>query len=698
MQGPGRNSFTFEGYTLDLNRGCLLGRAGEIELRPKSFELLRYLIENAGRLISKDELVNAIWPNVIVNDDSLAQCVSDLRNALGDSDRRIIKTVTRRGYVFTAEVSSEKVRERPTRRLAAILAADVVGYSRLIGTDESGTLEALKAIHVQLFDPAISAHEGRLVKTTGDGLLVEFASVVNALRCATQVQEGIAQRNHGRPAEERIEFRIGVHQGDVVVQDGDLFGDGVNVAARLEGLAEPGSIYVSARVQEDAAGKLDLMFEDMGEQQLKNILRPVRIYRVMASSAGRPVNPRAIAAPRLSIVVLPFANLSNDPEQQYFADGITDDVTTDLSRLADMLVISRNTAFTYRNRSVDTKQIGRELCVRYVLEGSVRRSGTRVRVNTQLIDAENDAHLWADRLDRDMGDLFALQDEITKGIADALNAQLITAEAARPIEHPDALDYILRGRAARLRPNSPSVYADVISLYERALALDPQSVEAKTRLGQVLADRVLDGMSDSRGNDIARAQRLVEGALAASPQSAAAHFAKGQILRAEGRFREAIPEFEAVLAVDRNDVWTSFALAHCKLRTGNIEDVIPLVERGIRLSPRDPNIALMYFRIGQVHLLQSRADEAITWLEKARSANPQYAFVRAFLASAYGFKGENDCATAELVLARRLSSNGAPSSIAREKATTMDRTSPAVRALYEATYLVGLRKAGVPEA
>jgi class 3 adenylate cyclase len=370
MQGPGRNSFNFEGYTLDLNRGCLLSRTGEIELRPKSFELLRYLIENAGRLISKDELVNAIWPNVIVNDDSLAQCVSDLRNALGDSDRRIIKTVTRRGYVFTAEVSSEKVRERPTRRLAAILAADVVGYSRLIGTDESGTLEALKTIRVQLFDPAISAYEGRLVKTTGDGLLVEFASVVNALRCAIQVQEGIAERNHGRSAEKRIEFRIGIHQGDVVVEDGDLFGDGLIVAARLEGLAEPGSIYVSARVQEDATGKLDLMFEDLGDQQLRNIARPVRTYAVRVGprasathAGGTPaLQPTPLPIPdKPSLAVLPFENMTGEAEQEYFVDGMVEEITTAIARLPWLFVIARNSSFTYKGKPVDVKQVAREL-------------------------------------------------------------------------------------------------------------------------------------------------------------------------------------------------------------------------------------------------------------------------------------------------------------------------------------------------
>lgn len=261
-----------------------------------------------------------------------------------------------------------------TRRLAAILAADVAGYSRLIGADEQGTLERLRTIRAEVIDPKIAGHNGRLVKTTGDGLLIEFASTVDALRCAQEIQAQMAERNLAVAPETHIDYRMGVHQGDIVVEDGDIFGDGVNIAARLEGLAEPGGICVSARVQEDAAGKLDLRFRDLGEQQLKNIARPVRAYTIDAARIA-PTGPAATSVPRLSIVVLPFANLSNDPEQQYFADAITEDLTTDLSRIAGSFVISRNSAFTYQNRPVDTKQIGRELGVRYVLEGSVQRSG-----------------------------------------------------------------------------------------------------------------------------------------------------------------------------------------------------------------------------------------------------------------------------------------------------------------------------------
>jgi len=404
-----------------------------------------------------------------------------------------------------------------TRRLAAILAADVAGYSRLMGADEEGTHERLRAHFRELINPKISEHHGRIVKTTGDGVLAEFSSVVDALRCATEVQAGMTERNAAAPEDKRIEFRIGLHQGDVMIEDDDIFGDAVNVAARLEGLAEPGGICVSARVRGDAVGKLDLAFEDMGQHQLKNIARPVRVYALrpegLAGAAPANVSPTAsrppsAPAPRLSIVVLPFANLSNNPGQQYFADGITEDLTTDLSRLAGMLVISRNTAFTYRNKSTDTKQIGRELGVRYVLEGSVRRSGNQIRINAQLIDAENDTHLWAERFDGDTRDLFALQDEVTRRIAIALDLELVGAEASRPAMHPDALDYILRGRSSFAKPPSHASRSETVKLFERALAADPASVEAQSWLAVGLAARVLDGMADSASEDMERAKGL----------------------------------------------------------------------------------------------------------------------------------------------------------------------------------------------
>jgi TolB-like protein/Flp pilus assembly protein TadD len=396
--------------------------------------------------------------------------------------------------------------------------------------------------------------------------------------------------------------------------------------------------------------------------------------------------------------VLPFANLSHDPEQQYFADGITEDLTTDLSRLAGMLVISRNTAFTYRDKPIDTKQIGRELGVRYVLEGSVRRSGSLIRVNAQLIDAETDAHLWAERFNGDTDDPFALQDEITSRIANSLGVELIAAEAARPIDHPDALDYIFRGRAVLLKPRTRDTYREAINSFEHALALDPQSVEAQCRLVSVLAGRVLDLMTDSAAADLVRAEALVDQALAASPRYALAYAAKGHVLRAQNRWEEAIPEYEAALALDHNLMSALTNLGWCKLYAGSIDQVTPLVEQAIRLSPRDPSIGYFYSLIGTVHLLQSHIDEAIVWFERVRSDIPAHPFVRSRLASAYALRGETERAAAELAEARRLVGRDLFASIAHLKAQPGAWLGvPKIRALVEATYFAGLRKAGMPE-
>jgi len=646
-----------------------------------------------------------------------------------------------------------------TRRLAAILAADVAGYSRLMGMDEEGTHERLKTHFRQLVEPKIEEHQGRVVKNTGDGLLAEFPSVVDAVRCAAEVQRGMIDREPMVSDERRIRFRIGINLGDVIAEDGDIFGDGVNVAARLEALAEPGGICLSGTVRDQVRDKLPYALDDMGEQSVKNIARPVRVYALHpeavadmparsvrfevprrrfpvfvaiaatavallvvavsawwlwpaprssptpTAAAGAP-SARSIAqplvAPRLSIVVLPFTNLSNDPDQQYFADAVTEDLTTDLSRLSHMLVISRNSAFTYKDKPVNAKQIGRELGVHYVLEGSVQRSGKQVRVNAQLINAETDAHLWAERFDRDPGDLLALQNEITGRIANALNLAVIGAEAARPTDNPDALDYTFRGRAAMSKPRSSENYVEAIRFYERALALNSQSVEAQTRLADALVGRVLDEMTDTAASDIDRAEELTGQALAASPESALAHWSKGRLLPVRGRPDEAAVEFETVLTFDRNAVGALFQLGWCKLMTGSLDEVIPLAEQGIRLSPRDLGIANFYWRIGSVHLLESRTGDAVLWLEKARSANPRFAGLRALLVSAYALEGKNEQAFAELSETRRLSRDDRYLSIARLQAAGYAGSRgywgvPKVRALFEATYIAGLRKAGMPE-
>jgi TolB-like protein/class 3 adenylate cyclase/Flp pilus assembly protein TadD len=596
------------------------------------------------------------------------------------------------------------------RRLAAILAADVAGYSRLMGVDEEGTLNRLKAHRRELIDPKITEHHGRIVKTTGDGMLVEFSSVVDAVRCAVELQRAMVDRNAAEPEEKRITFRVGVNLGDVIADADDIYGDGVNIAARMEALAVPSGICISLTVHDQVIGKLPYAFNDMGEQQIKNIARPVRVYALSEAAIAAlppvtaPARPAAVRRratrvrqlPRLSIVVLPLANLSNDPDQEYFADGITDDLTTDLSRISGSFVIARNTAFTYKGKPTNAKQIGRELRVRYVLEGSVRRIGEQVRVNAQLIDAETGAHLWADRFDRDIGNIFALQNEITGRIANALNLELVRMEAARPTDHPQALDYIFRGRAAWNRGSSRDGFAEAIDHYEHALVLDPGSVEAQSLLAATLANRVNEGKTDSAAVDIERAEGLIKRALATSPLDPLAHYAKGALLRAQKRPEEAIHEFERVLAVDPNSISALHLLGWCKWLTGSIDEVIPLAEQAIRLSPRDPFIANRYVRIGAIHLLQSRTDEAIVWLEKARNADPRERHTHAFLASAYGLNGQPHRAAAELADAGRLFGDDRFSSIARLR-TTENWGVPKIHALFEATYFAGLRKAGVPE-
>ena len=403
-------------------------------------------------------------------------------------------------------------------------------------------------------------------------------------------------------------------------------------------------------------------------------------------------------APRgSSIVVLPFANLAGDPAQQYFADGITEDLTTDLSRLADMLVISRDTAFTYKGEPVTAKRIRSELNVRYMLEGSVQRSDNEVRINAQLIDTDTDTNLWAARFDRNIPDFMAAQSEITGRIASALNLKLVATEAARPTEHPDALDHIFRGRAAIYRPASRRNFAEAIAEYQQALALDPCSVEAQSRLAIALASRLLDHMSDTIDTDIEQANHLVEQALAAAPESPVAHFAKAQFLRAQHRCEAAIPEYETVLAANRNVLAAIGNIGRCKIYLGLLDDGLALEEQAIRLSPRDPFLAVWYFRIGQARLLQSRVDEAIDWLEKANNENSAYPFVHFWLAAAYGLKGNLPSAAAELADARKRSGNGSPTSISAARGTVARDFAPGTQALLEMTYLAGLHKAGVPE-
>ena len=440
-----------------------------------------------------------------------------------------------------------------TRKIAAILVSDVVGYSRLAGADEDRILARLRTLRSDLIDPLISVHHGRVVKRTGDGSIIEFRSVVDAVRLAIEVQSAMVERNAEVPVDRRIVFRIGIHLGDVVEEaDGDLMGDGVNIASRLESVAKPGAICLSEDAYRQARDRVKEEFVDLGEMRLKNIARPVRVYEIKsdfesAEEASSSDSVRRPGPPRLSIVVLPFVNLAGDAEQNYFVDGVTESLTTDLSQMSGMLVIGRNTAFAYKGKSVDLKQIGRELNVRYVLEGSVQRSANRMRVNVQLIDAESGNHLWADRFDKPVADLFDMQDEIVARLANALNAQLIIAEARRAerTPSPDSMDIYFRGMSAYNKGLSPDNLSEARKLFERALALDPGNVDAI--VGAALASTVFVGfhMSDDRAARLEAAEALAVKAVSIAPEKASGHLCLGVVYIYTNRAGQGISELRA---------------------------------------------------------------------------------------------------------------------------------------------------------
>jgi TolB-like protein/class 3 adenylate cyclase/Flp pilus assembly protein TadD len=534
-----------------------------------------------------------------------------------------------------------------TRRLAAILAADVAGYSRLIGADEEGTLDRLKAIRAEVIDPKIGEHRGRIVKTTGDGLLVEFGSVVDALRCATEWQRAMAEHNVGTP-DHRIEFRVGINVGDVVVEDGDIFGDGVNVAARLEALADPGGICVSARVQEDAAGRLDLAFDDMGEQALKNIVRPVRVYRVrLATGETAPtalsVKPTpALALPdKPSIAVLPFQNMSGDPEQEYFADGMVEEIITALSRIRWLFVIARNSTFTYKGQAVDVKQIGRELGVRYVLEGSVRKGGNRVRITAQLIDAETGTHLWADRFDGPLEDVFDLQDKVAISVAGVIEPALQAAEIRRSAERPanDLTAYDLYLRALSHYENGRIGIAHALELLGRAIERDPgygPALALAAHCHMLLAFVGGREAHRNQGLDLARkALRVARD----DPD------VLGRAAYALGFFGEDLDA--AIALIDRAlELNPSFALGWfrsgwLRIWLGQPDVAIAHFQTSLRLSPRDP-IPASFLGIGCGHFFARRFDEARPMLLRSLQESPNSIPTHRHLAACYALMGRPD--------------------------------------------------------
>jgi adenylate cyclase len=512
----------------------------------------------------------------------------------------------------------------------------------------------LKAHRNELIDPKIAEYRGRIVKTTGDGMLVEFASVVDALRCATEMQAAMAERNATVPADRRIEFRIGIHQGDIVVEDGDIFGDGVNVAARLEGLAEPGGICVSARVQEDAAGKLDIGFEDIGEPELKNIARPVRVFRI-APSAPSPVIAAPMPPPlpdKPSVAVLPFTNMSGDPEQEFFADGIAEDVITALSRYPSLFVIARNSCFTYRGRAVDVKQVGRELGVRYVLEGSLRKAGNRIRVTAQLVEAETGKHVWAERYDRDLADIFAVQDEITEAVTIAVTPAIADAEQKRAMRKPpgslDAWAAYQRG-LWHLGKFARENNALAQRLFEQAVALDPTFAGGYRGLGYAQFQAAMSGFQKrSLPEAQSSAEALARQAVGLDGADAEARTFLGEMLLYRGDREGALAESERALAMSPNlssaHGWRGAVL----IFSGRADEGLTSLDTSIRLDPRDPLLVLRLNHIAMGFYLSREYEAAIETARRGIRSNPDFPSTYRWLAAALGQLGRLEAARAAL--------------------------------------------------
>jgi adenylate cyclase len=634
-----------------------------------------------------------------------------------------------------------------SRKLAAILVADVVGYSRLASADEERTLARLRGLRSDLIDPAIAAHHGYMVKRTGDGFFTEFRSVVDAVRCAIEVQTGMVERNAGLPPERRIEFRVGIHLGDVVEEaDGDLMGDGINVAARLEGICEPGGICLSEDAWRQVREKLHERFVDLGEKTLKNIAHPVRAYalsaaQVAASSAaslasvppqarGVLVYWQAIAAafmiavfaagayawnagyaprllgassddklahaPRLSIVVLPFENLSGDKEQDYFADGITDDLTTDLSHLQDSFVISRGTAFTYKGKPIDAKEVGRQLGARYLLEGSVRRLGDKIEVNAQLISTETGAHVWADRFETERSKLGELQVDIVARLANSLGVALVKAEALRAARerpnNPDAVDLAMQGWASINSGFSKANFYAAIDYFERALRLDPELTQAQIGLAWMLVDRVTVFGGGNEAVDYPRAEALLTSALSKEPNNARAHSVKGYLLSMRKQFNEAMSEQDAAIEDDRNYALAYGARGLTYIMAGRAAEAISEEETALRLSPRDPLHGFWEHHLCHAYAHLAEWEKAVEWCHKALATNVEPWIPYVDLAAANGWLGNE--AGAKAAVAGLL--NLKPGFTVQDWANIRPSDDPQFQREY-ARIAEGLRKAGLPE-
>jgi adenylate cyclase len=576
------------------------------------------------------------------------------------------------------------------RRLAAILAADVVGYSRLIRADEEGTIAALRALRADLIDPSIAEHNGRVVKLMGDGMLVEFGSVVDAVRAAVEIQEALTGRNSPVSEETRIELRVGINLGDVVIDGDDIQGDGVNVAARLEGLARPGGICISGGAYEQVRDRLDLNFEDLGEKEVKNIARPVQVWQwTPGASAAAPLP----LPDQPSIAVLPFDNMSGDPEQEYFADGMAEEIITALSRFRWLLVMSRNSSFAYKGRAVDIRTAAKELGVRYMLEGSVRRAGERVRITGQLIDAATGAHLWADRFDGSMADIFDLQDEVTAAVIGAIEPRLRRAEIDRSLrKHPDnltAYDLFLRalGPLNRFRPDAN---AEAQGLLEQAIERDPGHAPALAFAAWCYEQRLLHGWTDTPDKDAETAVRLARTALAIDSGDAAAIAMAGFVLGIVGHdWGGARIAARRALDLNPNSVGVCWMAGWVIMFDGELDDALAIVERSLRLSPSDPQAPFLLNAIGMCRLMQGRPKEALDAALRAEALLPDVDVIYYIIVPAAALLGRTE--EVERSKAKLLAL--APD----VTVTSFERRMPFRRREHLDILLGGLRKAGLPE-
>jgi TolB-like protein/class 3 adenylate cyclase len=589
-----------------------------------------------------------------------------------------------------------------TRKIAAILVADVVGYSRLAGADEEGTLSRLRGLRNDLIDPAIAARHGRIVSRTGDGSLVDFRSVVDAVRCAIEVQKGLIERNASLPAERRIEFRVGIHLGDVVEEsDGDLMGDGVNIAARLEGICEPGAICLSEQAYWQVKGRLDLAVTDLGPIQLKNIAEAIRVYSLDVGAPAQPKSARApgsekSASPRLSMVVLPFTNIGGDPSHEHFVDGVTESLTTDLSRLRGSFVIGRNTAFSYKGKAIDLKQIGRELNVRYVLEGSVQRGGNRMRVNVQLIDSETGSHLWAERFDKPLADLFDMQDEIVSRLANALNTELVVAEARRAEQAatPDSMDLYFQGLAWFNKGRTPDNLAQARVFFDRALTVNPDNADALIGSARVdFNEGALLFVTDPMAAFAAAEAKLTK-ALSSVPDHALGHMLFGLVDIFTKRAAEGIAECEHALALDRNLANAHAYIGLGKILIGRAEETEAHVAEALRLSPRDTIAYVWKYSAGFAKLHLCGWEQAATYFRRSIEANRNYPSAYFSLAVALAQLGRLDEARSATKAGLALD----PAfSVSRARAAWTARSDNATYLAQLEPIFEGLRQAGVPE-